>query len=77
METNKQIIVDYFGNELHVGDWVTFMQTKYLNFIDGQIKSISEKGSLLISHEEINTCNTQTRQHCSRVFKCPDNYNTI
>ena len=59
--------LDYFGNEIKVGDTVAFMQTGYRNLMLGVISSITEK-AVIITHEETNIYKTQTKQFHNQVI---------
>jgi FKBP-type peptidyl-prolyl cis-trans isomerase 2 len=59
--------LDYFGNEIQVGDTVAFMQTNYRNLMSGVISSITEK-NVIIDHEPTNVGKTQTKQFHNQVI---------
>lgn len=62
-------MTDFLGNNLTVGDEVVFMQLGYRNLKKGKIKSMTERGTLIISHERFNVGGTETKQDCSQVIK--------
>lgn len=59
---------DFLHNELQVGDTVVFVQLGYRNLLKGEIINITPK-TILIKHEETNTCSTETKQTGSQVIK--------
>jgi hypothetical protein len=59
--------MDYFGNEIKVGDTVAFMQIGYRNLMMGTVSSISQY-MVTIDHERTNTGKTQTKQNHSQVI---------
>lgn len=61
------IKVDYFGNEIKVGDTVAFMQTGYRNFMEGTVSKLTDQ-TVIIDHEPTNTSKTQTKQFHKQVI---------
>lgn len=61
---------DFIGQQLFIGDDVVFMQIGYRNLCKGVIRGISEK-QLMIDHDKLNTCETQTKQFHGQVIKIP------
>jgi peroxiredoxin len=60
--------LDFFGNEIRVGDEVAFMQTGYRHFIKGKIEKITSQ-NVIISHNETNVCKKQTKQFHNQVIR--------
>jgi len=63
----QQTAVDYFGNQINVGDTVAFMQTGYRQLMDGVVVNITDK-TVIIDHEKTNVGKTQTKQFHNQVI---------
>jgi hypothetical protein len=63
----KNMALDYFGNEIKIGDTVAFMQTGYRQLMSGSINSITEK-NVIIDHERTNVGKTRTKQFHNQVI---------
>lgn len=60
--------LDYFGNEIKLGDEVAFIQTGYSNFSSGIIIKITDY-IVLINHDRNGVGKTETKQYHNQVIK--------
>ena len=60
--------LDFFGNEIKIGDTVAFMQRGYRTLKTSVVKTIAEQ-SCLIEHERFNAGGEQTRQFHEQIIK--------
>lgn len=60
--------LDYFGNEIKLGDEVAFIQTGYSNFSSGIIIKITDY-IVLINHDRNGVGKTKTKQYHNQVIK--------
>ena len=61
------MVLDYFGNEIRIGDTVAFMQTGYRQLMKGTVSRITEQ-NVIIDHEMTNVGKTQTKQLHNQVI---------
>ena len=43
MTTKQQVVLDFFGNEIEVGDEVAYIETGYRNFLIGIVDGFTPK----------------------------------
>lgn len=61
------MVLDYFGNEIKIGDTVAFMQLGYRQLMNGIVSKITDK-NIIIEHEKTNVGKTQTKQFHNQVI---------
>lgn len=59
--------LDYFGNEIKIGDTAAFMQTGYRQLMQGVVIKITDC-NVIIEHERTNVGKTQTKQLHNQII---------